>query len=81
MINVDLFNFINHNLQNPFLDWIMIFTTHLGGFVSLCAILVLIIILSTIFKKKNIRNIAALCLVALQQFLYRQKQVFSKKSS
>ena len=64
-INVDLFYFINHNLQNPFLDWIMILTTHLGGFVSLCAILVLIIILSTIFKKKNIRNIAALCLVAL----------------
>ena len=64
-INVDLFYLINHNLQNPLFDSIMPFITHLGGFISLFCLCVLVIILSTIFKKKNIRYIALICLLSL----------------
>ena len=43
----------------------MPYVTHVGGFVSLFVLCVLVIFLSIIFKKKNIRNIACLCLLAL----------------
>ena len=64
-INVDLFYFFNNNLQNSFLDFIMPAITDLGSFVFLFALCILIIILSVIFKKKNIRNIACMCLLSL----------------
>lgn len=65
MHNVEFFNFINHNLQNPVLDVIMPVITHLGGFVSLFLICIAVIILSVIFKKDNVKKIACLCLISL----------------
>ena len=43
----------------------MPFITHLGGFDALFAICIIVILLAIIFKKKNIRNIAILCLLSL----------------
>ena len=37
-VNVDLFYFINHNLQNPICDAVMPYITHFGGFVWLLII-------------------------------------------
>ena len=65
MINVDLFNYINHNLQNPFFDFIMPLITHLGGFEILLAACVLVFVLSIIYKNDNVKKISLLCLVSL----------------
>ena len=65
MINVDLFNFINHNLQNPLFDSIMPFITHLGGFKAMLIICVAVFVLAVIFNKDNYKKIALLCLVSL----------------
>ncbi|MBQ9026819.1 MAG: phosphatase PAP2 family protein [Methanobrevibacter sp.] len=43
----------------------MPFITHLGGFKALFAICIAIIVLASIFKKRNVRNIAILCLLSL----------------
>ena len=43
----------------------MPFITHLGGFEAMFAICIAVIILASIFKKRNVRNIAVLCLLSL----------------
>lgn len=64
-INVDLFYFINHSLQNPLFDAIMPFVTELGSFVAMLAICIIVIILSIVFKKQTIKRIALMCLLSL----------------
>lgn len=65
MINIDLFYFINHTLQNPLFDFIMPFLTELGSFVAMLAACLIVIILSVIYKKPHIKRIALLCLFSL----------------
>ena len=65
MINVDIFNYINHNLQNPFFDALMPIITHLGGFKILIAVCILVLILSIVLKKDNVKKLTLLCLVSL----------------
>ena len=65
MINVDLFNYINHNLQNPFFDFIMPIITHLGGFKILIVACVLVFVLSIIYKNDNVKRIVLLCALSL----------------
>ena len=65
MINVDLFFFINHGLQNPLFDLIMPFLTELGSFVAMLGACVIVFILSIILKKQKVKKIAILCLFSL----------------
>lgn len=65
MINVDLFNYINYNLQNPFFDFIMPIITHLGGFKILIVACVLVFVLSIIYKNDNVKRIVLLCALSL----------------
>ena len=64
-INVDLFYFFNHALQNPVFDWVMPVLTHLGGFKFLLLILIIIILYAHIKKKRTLRRVGILALVAL----------------
>ena len=65
MINVDIFNFINHSLQNSFFDFIMPIITSLGGFEILIVACILVFIFSVIFEDDNVRKIALLCTLSL----------------
>ncbi|WP_394351604.1 phosphatase PAP2 family protein [uncultured Methanobrevibacter sp.] len=65
MINVDLFYFINHNLQNPVFDVIMPYITYLGGFEFVLLFCLIAILLCIVFKKKDAKRIALLCLLSL----------------
>ena len=65
MINIDLFYFINHNLQNPLFDFAMPFVTELGSFVAMLGVCLIVIILSIIFKNQTVKRIALLCLFSL----------------
>ena len=65
MLNVDLFYFINHGLQNPLFDLTMPYITELGSFVAMLGACLIVIILSIIFKKQNIKKVALLCLFSL----------------
>lgn len=65
MINVDLFNFINHNLQNPVLDILMPFYTNFGCFEAMLTFCIVAIIISVAMKNKKARQIACLCLISL----------------
>lgn len=65
MINVDIFNFINHSLQNSFFDFIMPIITSLGGFEILIVACFLVFIFSVIFEDDNVRKIALLCTLSL----------------
>ncbi|WP_407415748.1 phosphatase PAP2 family protein [Methanobrevibacter sp.] len=65
MINVDLFNFINHSLQNPVFDVIMPYITYLGGFEFVLLFCLIAILLCIVFKKKDAKRIAFLCLLSL----------------
>lgn len=65
MINVDLFNFINHNLQNSLFDIIMPFITYLGGFDSLLIICAAVFVLAILFNNDDYKKITLLCLVSL----------------
>ena len=64
-INVDLFYFINHTLQNPILDMTMPLFTHVGGFISMVVILVAIILLARFTNRNTLKKIAILALIAL----------------
>jgi undecaprenyl-diphosphatase len=64
-INVDLFYFINHNLQNPICDLILPLITHLGGFVWLLIILVVLIIYAKLKNKETLKKVAIIALCAL----------------
>ena len=63
-INLNLFYFINHSLQNPFFDWLMPILTHFGGFISLLIVLIVLIIYSWFKKYLTFRNILILTLFA-----------------
>lgn len=65
MINVDLFYFINHTLQNPLFDVIMPYITYLGGFEFVLLFCLVAILLCIVFKKKDAKRIALLCLLSL----------------
>lgn len=64
-VNVDLFNFINHSLQNPIFDAILPYITHFGGFVWLLIILIVVIIYAKFKNKENLKKVAILALCAL----------------
>ena len=64
-INVDLFYFINHNLQNPICDAVLPYVTHLGGFVGLLIILIVIIAYAQLRNRQTLKQVAILALCAL----------------
>lgn len=64
-INVNLFYFFNHSLQNPIFDSVMPILSHFGGFKFLLIILVVIIIYAHIKRKETLKNMAILSLGAL----------------
>lgn len=63
--NVALFNFINHNLQNPVFDFILPIVTHFGGFEFLLALLIVIILYAHFKNKKTLKKFTILALIAL----------------
>ena len=63
--NVDLFNLINHGLQNPFLDIAIPFITHLGGFLTLLIAMILLIGYGKLTNRDNLKKIAIIALIAL----------------
>lgn len=63
-LNVDLFYFFNHNLQNPVFDAIMPIVTHFGGFRVLVVVLILIIVYAHLKQKKTLKRITILALIA-----------------
>lgn len=63
--NVDLFNLINHGLQNPFLDITIPFITHLGGFLTLLIAMILLIGYGKLTNRDNLKKIAIIALIAL----------------
>ena len=64
-VNLDLFYFINHNMQNPIFDLIMPVITEFGGFVGLCVILIILIVYASFKKYKTFRKVLILTLIAL----------------
>jgi undecaprenyl-diphosphatase len=64
-INVELFYFFNHNLENPLFDAVMPCVTGAGGFICLLAFLVLLILFAKYKKKETLKRIAILALVSL----------------
>ena len=64
-VNVDLFYFINHNLQNPICDAVMPYITHFGGFVWLLIILIVLIVYAKLRNKETLKKVAILALCAL----------------
>ena len=64
-INVELFQFFNHSLENPFFNAFMPFITHFGGFIWLVVIMLLVIGYAWIKNKQSLRKIAILTLIAL----------------
>ena len=64
-LNVDLFYFINHNLQNPIFDAVLPLITHLGGFVWMLIILVAVIVYAKLKNRETLKKVAILTLCAL----------------
>ena len=64
-INDVLFFYINNNLQNPTLDAIMPYLTHFGGFIWMLIIVVAIILYAHLKRKKTLKKVAILALIAL----------------
>lgn len=64
-LNIDIFYFINHDLQNPLFDAVMPGLSNIGGFVSLLALCILAIIIARHLEKDKCLKIAKLCLYAL----------------
>lgn len=64
-INVDLFYFINNNLQNPIFDAVLPYVTHLGGFIWLLIILIVLICYAKLRNRETLKRVAILALCAL----------------
>lgn len=64
-INVDLFNFFNHGLQNPILDGIMPIFTHFGGFKFLVLIMIALVLYARISKRETLKKVTIITLIAL----------------
>lgn len=64
-INIDGFNFINHNLQNSVFNQLMPVITNLGGFIFLFSCCIIAVIISKVLKKEYMFKLALMCLVCL----------------
>lgn len=64
-LNIDLFYFINNNMANPVFDMIMPPLSDVGGFATLLAICILVILVLKYYKKEKYLEIAKMCLYAL----------------
>ena len=64
-INVDLFYFFNHALQNPIFDSIMPIFTHFGGFKFLVLIMIALVLYARVSKRDTLKKVAIITLVAL----------------
>lgn len=65
LINVDLFCYINQNLQNPLFDSIMPIITHFGGFIWLLLIVLVIIVYAKLANRNTLKRVAIIALIAL----------------
>ena len=63
-INLDLFYFINHNLQNPLLDSVMPVLTQFGDFIFLFFILLIVILYAHLKRNHVLKRIGFLVLMA-----------------
>lgn len=64
-INIDLFYFINNNLQNPLFDAALPALSNAGSFACILAACILAIVIAKYFKKEKYLEIAKLCLYSL----------------
>jgi len=64
-INIFLFYFINHNLQNSYFNFIMPIITNLGALPTILAITLAILIYGIITKNKKIIHLTIVGLIAL----------------
>jgi undecaprenyl-diphosphatase len=64
-INVELFNFFNHSLQNPILDSIMPIVTHFGGFIFLVLVVFALVLYAKISRRDTLKKVAIITLIAL----------------
>ena len=64
-VNVDIFNFFNHALQNPVLDGIMPILTHFGDFKFLLLVVIAVILYAQITRRKTLKKVAIIALAAL----------------
>ncbi len=64
-LNTEIFYFINNNLSNPLLDFVMPQFTNLGGFAGLLILCILTIAICRHYKKDEYLQISKLCLYAL----------------
>lgn len=64
-LNIDLFFFINHNLQNPIFDAVLPLITHLGGFVWMLIIVIALLIYAHFKNRETLERVAILALCAL----------------
>lgn len=64
-VNVDIFNFFNHALQNPVLDGIMPILTNFGEFEFLLLIVIAVILYAQITRRKTLKKVAIIALAAL----------------
>lgn len=64
-INEEIFYFINHDLANPFLDWIMPIFTDFGGSFTLLVVCILAVVITRYMKKEKAYETAKMCLFAL----------------
>ena len=64
-VNVDIFNFSNHALQNPLLDGIMPILTHFGDFKFLLLVVIAVILYAQITRHETLKKVAIIALAAL----------------
>ncbi len=64
-INTNLFNFINHGLENPLLNTIMPVFTKLGSFKFIILLLIVAFIIAKFKNKEKIKNIILICIVSV----------------
>ena len=64
-INIILFNFINHNLQNSFFDFLMPLITNIGSGVFLISISILLLLYGIKIKNKRIAYLAIAGILAI----------------
>ena len=64
-INEIFFYYINNNLQNPIFDAVLPYITHLGGFVWMLMIVLLVILYAKLRNKETLKKVAIIALIAL----------------
>ena len=63
-INEIFFYYINNNLQNPIFDAVLPYITHLGGFVWMLMIVLLVILYAKLKNKETLKKVAIIALIA-----------------